>query len=125
MKNPEYENSESYTKTDDGYSEQQMDFDVEIQAGEWETLKKLKTYQKRSRQGKIITSYQAVSNRLNQLVALYYKFVSTNPKEAAKMLEELRRLRFIQEILLNYLVYEPKGQLEKDMVPQEVWDMIK
>ena len=105
MKNPEYENSESYTKTDDGYSEQQMDFDVEIQAGEWETLKKLKTYQKRSRQGKIITSYQAVSNRLNQLVALYYKFVSTNPKEAAKMLEELRRLRFIQEILLNCLVY--------------------
>ena len=123
MKNPEYEIPE--IKEEDGYSEKQLDIDAEIAAGEWETLKNFKTYQKRSRQGKIIATYQAVSNRLNQLVALYYTFVGKNPKEGAKMLDELRKLRLIQEILLNCLVYEPKGQLEKDMVPEEVWELIK
>lgn len=109
----------------EGYSEKELDLDIEIKAGEWQNLKKFKTYQKRSRQGKIIATYQAVSNRLNQLVALYYKFVSGNPKEAKKMLDELKKLRLIQEILLNCLVWDPKGQLKKDMVPQEVWDLIK
>ena len=108
-----------------GFSEKELDLDIEIRAGEWQNLKKFKTYQKRSRQGKIIATYQAVSNRLNQLVALYYKFVSNNPKEGKKMLGELRKLRLIQEILMNCLVWDPKGQLKKDMVPQEVWDLIK
>ena len=109
----------------EGFSEKELDLDIEIRAGEWQNLKKFKTYQKRSRQGKIIATYQAVSNRLNQLVALYYKFVSGNPKEAKKMLSELRRLRLIQEILMNCLVWDPKGQLKKDMVPSEVWDLIE
>ena len=108
-----------------GFSEKELDLDIEIRAGEWQNLKKFKTYQKRSRQGKIIATYQAVSNRLNQLVALYYKFVSNNPKEAKKMLDELRRLRLIQEILMNCLVWDPKGQLKREKVPQEVWDLIK
>ena len=123
MKNPEYE--KEHVETDSGYSEKQMDFDAEVLAGEWETLKNFKTYQRRSRQGRIIASYQAVSNRLNQLVGLYYKFVGVNPKEGAKLLSELRRLRLIQEILLNCLVWEPEGKLEKHMVPKEVWDLIK
>jgi hypothetical protein len=123
MKNPEYEKSSK--ETDDGYSEKQTDLNIEIAAGEWENLKNFKTFQNRSRQGKIIATYQAVSNRLNQLVGLYYKFVGDNPKEGAKLLQELRRLRLIQEILLNCLVWEPKGELEKHMVPKEVWDLIK
>lgn len=112
-------------KGEGGFSEKELDLDIEIRAGEWQNLKKFKTYQKRSRQGKIIATYQAVSNRLNQLVDLYYKFVSTNPKEAKKMLDELKKLRLIQEILMNCLVWDPKGQLKKDMVPQGVWDLIK
>jgi len=99
--------------------------DIEIRAGEWQNLKKIKTYQKRSRQGKIIATYQAVSNRLNQLIVLYYKFVSGNPKEAKKMLDELRKLRLIQEILMNCLVWEPKEQLGNERIPKEVWDLIK
>lgn len=108
-----------------GHSEKELDLDIEIRAGEWRKLGRFKAYQRRSRQGKIIATYQAVSNRLNQLVGMYYKFVGVNPKEAAKLLEELRKLRLTQEILLNCLVWEPKGQLKKDMVPQEVWDLIK
>lgn len=112
-------------KGDGGFSEKELDLDIEVKAGEWQNLKKFNTYRKRSRQGKIIITYQAISNRLNQLVSLYYKFVGNNPKQAQKMLDELKKLRLIQEILLNCLVWEPKGELEKDMVPQEVWDLIK
>ena len=119
------ERDSSQEKGSEGFSEKELDLDIEIRAGEWQNLKKFKTYQKRSRQGKIIATYQAVSNRLNQLVALYYKFVSNNPREAKKMLSDLRRLRLIQEILMNCLVWDPKGQLKKDMVPQEVWDLIE
>ena len=129
----ERDNSEE--KGEGGFSEKELDLDIEIRAGEWQNLKKFKTYQKRSRQGKIIATYQAVSNRLNQLVALYYKFVSGNPKEAKKMLSELRRLRLIQEILMNCLVWaedvgsdsssEPINDSIKDTIPQEVWDLIK
>ncbi len=110
---------------DEGHSEKQQDLDVEIKAGEWQNLKKFKTYQNRSRQGKIIATYQAISNRLNQLIVLYYKFVAGNPLKAAKMLEELRRLRFLQEILLNCLVWEQKDELSKGKVPDELWELIK
>lgn len=123
MKNPEYEKSE--TRGNDGFSEKEDALDIEVRAGEWQNLKKFKTYQKRSRQGKIIATYQAVSNRLNQLVSLYYKFVAVDPTKAAKMLDELRRLRFLQEVLLNCLIWEPQGQLEKSKVPEEVWNLIK
>ncbi len=114
-----------------GFSEKELDLDIEIRAGEWQNLKKFKTYQRRSRQGKIIATYQAVSNRLNQLVSLYYKFVGVNPKEAEKLLKELRKLRFIQEILLNCLVWEKrevsesKMKLQKNAIPKEIWDLIE
>ncbi len=124
MKNPEYE-KEKVSEDETGFSEKELDLDIEIRAGEWQNLKRFNAYKKRSRQGKIIATYQAVSNRLNQLVALYYKFVSLEPKRASKLLEELRRLRLTQEILLNCLVWEPKGTLEKSMVPKEVWDLIE
>jgi len=128
MNNPETDKF-NQEKGDGGFSEKEMDLDIEVRAGEWQNLKKFKTYQKRSRQGKIIATYQAVSNRLNQLVALYYKFVGNNPKQAQKMLTELKKLRLIQEILLNCLVWtregEPSGKEIKGKVPQEVWDLIE
>lgn len=105
--------------------EQARGLDAEIKAGEWQSLKRFKTYRNRSRQGKIIATYQAISNRLNQLVGMYYRFVRDNPKQAAKMLDELRRLRLLQEVLLNCLVWEPAGDLERDMIPGELWELIE
>ena len=123
MTNPEY--SKEKDKDESGFSEKEEALDIEVRAGEWQNLKKIKTYQRRSRQGKIIVTYQAVSNRLNQLVALYSKLVSKNPKQGEKLLGELKRLRNIQDILVQCLVWEPKGQLNKGMVSKEVWEMIK
>src|SRR3989344_8046468 len=133
------EKDSSSEKGDGGFSEKELDLDIEIRAGEWQNLKKFQTYQKRSRQGKIIATYQAVSNRLNQLVGMYYKFVGSNPREAKKMLAELKKLRLIQEILLNCLVWSRPAEQDlasqeersdfaselKDRIPREVWDLIK
>ena len=52
----------------------------EIQAGEWQRLKESKTYRKRTRQGKIIATHQALSNRLKQLETLFYQLVSNHPQ---------------------------------------------
>ena len=59
-----------------GHSEAQTDLNNEIQAGEWQGLSKFKTYRQRSRQGKILATHQAVSNRLRQLEKMYYTLVS-------------------------------------------------
>ena len=125
MNNPEYGNEKYRTEDETGFSEKQLDIDAEIQAGEWQSLRKYRTYQRRSRQWKIIATYKAISNRLNQLVGFYYKLVGPSPRQGEKMLKELRHLRMLQEVLLQCMVWEPKGQLEKDMVPKEVWDLIK
>ncbi len=129
MSNPEYEKTETRSKDETGFSEKQLDIDAEIQAGEWQQLKRYRAYKRRSRQWKIIATYKAISNRLNQLVAVYYKLVSNNPRQGEKMLKELRHLRTLQEILLQCMVWsgearEPK-EITKDMVPQEVWELIK
>ena len=123
--NTEYAHNEQKSEDDTGYSEKQLDIDAEIQAGEWQNLKRYRAYQRRSRQWKIIATYKAISNRLNQLVSMYYKLVGTNPKQGEKMLKELRRLRTLQEILLQCMIWEPKGELEKSMVPSDVWELIK
>ena len=123
MINPEYEREES--KDESGFSEKEAALDIEVRAGEWQNLKKFKTYQRRSRQGKIIVTYQALSNRLSQLTKLFYELCRDHPAKAGKFLLEIKKLRFIQDILLQCLVWEPKGQLKKEMVPKEVWEMIK
>ncbi|OGH18309.1 MAG: hypothetical protein A3F31_04285 [Candidatus Levybacteria bacterium RIFCSPHIGHO2_12_FULL_38_12] len=132
MRNPESEKAEGRSKDETasnaaeaGFSEKELDLDIEVRAGEWQNLRKFHAFKQRSRQGKIIATYQAVSNRLNQLVVLYYKFVSIEPKKAAKMLEELRKLRYMQEVLLNCLVWEPQGKLDRDFVPKDVWGIIE
>lgn len=46
-------------------------------------------------------------------------------KNEQKMLDELNKLRYMQEILLQCMTWEPKGMLEREMIPPEVWDIIK
>ncbi len=130
MKNPEYEKAQDKSQEEFGFSEKELDIDIEIKAGEWQNLKKFKTYQRRTRQWKIIATYKAISNRLNQLVSMYYSLVRDNPKQGEKMLKELKKLRMLQEILLqcmawSYKAGSPQKEITKEMVPQEVWEMIR
>lgn len=107
-----------------GYSEKQTDLDTEIRAGEWQSLRRFRTYRARSRQGKIIATHQAVANRVKQLEKLFYSLCRDNPAKARKLLLEIKELRLIQEALLQCLVWEP-GQIEQDMLPADLWELIK
>jgi hypothetical protein len=108
-----------------GYSENQSNFDAEVQAGEWQQIRKFPVYKNRSRQGKIIAMHKAVSNRLSQLTKLYYDLVSKDQAGGEKLLVELRKLRAMQDVLLQCLVWEPKGELRKELVPDEIWELIQ
>ena len=121
----EKEASEKVETDESGHSEKQTDLDIEIRAGEWQSLRRFKRFQQRSRQGKIIAQHQAVTNRLNQMTKLYYALVGKNPKQGEKLLLELRKLRLMQDYLLQCLAWERNGELKKDMIPQEVWKMIE
>ena len=68
--------------------------------------------------------YQAVSNRLTQLVSLYYQYVRNNPREATKMLAELKKLRKLQEFLLNSLTWEQKGEMGQHELPDELKNIL-
>jgi hypothetical protein len=95
-----------------------------VKAGEWQSLKKFKVYQKRSRQGKILLTHQAVSNRLRQLEKMYYALVRDHPTKGENLLWQIKQLRLVQDILLQCLVWEPNGELEENMIPADVWDLI-
>ncbi len=126
MEKEQKEHTQSKEKEygEDGHSEKQLDLDAEIAAGEWTHLKNFKTYQQRSRQGKIIAMHKAVSNRLQQLEKLYYPLVGKYPQKALKLLQELKQLRTMQEYLLQCLVWEEKNELTSDLVPSELWELI-
>lgn len=111
---------EPLEKDESGYSEANSTLQAEIDAGEWERLGEFPTYNNRSRQGKIIATHQAVTNRLNQLSVLYYQLVKNQPQEALKMLKELKRLRELQAYLLNSLVWEKRGEFEEHQIPDEL-----
>lgn len=76
---------ESFTSRE---SRQESTLDQEINAGEWMRLCKYKAYKRRSRQGRILAVYQAISNRLDQLVKVFYELAREEKslKAAEKML---------------------------------------
>ncbi len=104
--------------------EQDSSLDHEIKAGEWQRLKEFRTYRKRTRQGKIIATHQAFSNRLAQLETMFYQLVSAHPQKATKLLKEIKRLRFLKEYLLQALIWEERGELEDHDMPDDLEELI-
>lgn len=118
----EYDRVDYQTKEyDEGYSEKQSALDTEIQAGGWKNLKQFSTFTAYNRSQRIFLVYQALSNNLCTIIAS----VITPEQDQEGILTELKELRMTQDIVLNCLLWEQKGQLEKNMVPKEVWDLIK
>lgn len=96
----------------------------EILAGEWEMLTKNETYKRRTRAGKIIAMHQAISNRIKQLEKLFYPLVREHPQKAEKLLEEIKRLRLLQQFLLQAYVWEEQGTLTEDDIPEELEELL-
>ena len=92
----------------------------EIKAGEWKNLKRFEAYRQRSRQGKIIATHQALSNRIKQLEYLFYQMVKENPKKSVKLLAEIKKLRFLLDFLLHALIWEEQGEIDEHDFPEEL-----
>lgn len=103
---------------------QESTLDQEIIAGEWTRLCKYKAYKRRSRQGRILAVYQALSNRLDQLVKVFYELAREDKslKAAEKMLKEIKHLREIREKLLYWLTWN-ENDVEPPL-PDEVEEII-
>ncbi len=121
MEDIKREKNSNFEKSDNTVDSQ---LDEEIKAGEWTRLREFKTYRKRSRQGKIIATHQALSNRLAQIEKLFYQLVRDHPEKATKLLKEIKRLRFLKEYLLQALIWEEKGQFSDHDSPEELEDLI-
>ena len=94
--------------------------DQEIIAGEWDNLTKNDLYHKRTRAGKIIAMHQALTNRIKQLEKLFYPLVRNYPEKAEKLLQEIKKLRFLQEYLLQAYVWEEQGVFDEKHIPPEL-----
>jgi hypothetical protein len=100
------------------------ELDHEILAGEWEMLTKNETYRRRTRAGRIIAMHQAISNRIKQLEKLFYPLVRDHPQKAEKLLAEIKRLRYLQQYLLQAYAWEEQGEFDNHNIPQELEDLI-
>jgi hypothetical protein len=98
--------------------------DREILAGEWENLIKNETYKNRTRGGKIIAMHQAITNRIKELEKLFYPMVRDYPQKAEKLLEQIKKLRQLQQFLLQAYVWEEQGILTEDDMPEDLEELI-
>ena len=113
----EFENNES---TEDSMSS----LDQEILAGEWEKLTQNETYRNRTRAGKIIAMHQAITNRIKELEKLFYPMVRDFPQKAEKLLEQIKKLRQLQQFLLQAYVWEKQGVLTDEDIPEELEELL-
>ncbi len=113
----EFENSES---SKDSISA----LDQEILAGEWEKLTQNEVYRNRSRSGKIIAMHQAITNRIKELEKLFYPLVRDYPQKAEKLLEQIKRLRHLQQFLLQAYAWEKQGVLTDEDIPEELEELL-
>jgi hypothetical protein len=119
--NDEKEAKEKLEKRD---AKDESALDREIAAGEWTRLTRFKTYRQRSRQGRILAVYQALSNRLDQLVIAFYELARQNRSlgAAEKLMKEINYLRKVRDSLLVCLTWNEADILPE--LPEEVEEII-
>lgn len=120
--NAEFEPYTPQSEDETGFSEEQLSLDVEVGAGEWQNLRTLHAFKQKSRLARIALLYQAFSHKLNTLVSKYETTV--DEKRRSELEKEIHVLQVKQDITLNCLFWEQNNELEKDMIPQEIWEMI-
>ncbi|OIN88047.1 hypothetical protein COW80_03770 [Candidatus Beckwithbacteria bacterium CG22_combo_CG10-13_8_21_14_all_01_47_9] len=115
---------ESKEKSEKRNVKSESDLDREITAGEWTRLIRFKIYRQRSRQGRVLAVYQALSNRLDQLVKAFYELARQNQSLAAagKLMKEINYLRRVRDSLLVCLTWNETDVLPE--LPEEVEEII-
>jgi len=113
-------------ETDAGYSEKDA---AKVVEGSLLDTKQIGNKRKRllhdsSRKNKIIASYKANLEKIFQLVEAIAALEGKNYRQEEQLLEEIKRLRHLQEELLNALILDQKGSLSQENFSKEAWSMI-
>ena len=109
-----------------GFSEVQVDLDVEFQAGKTQKIQ-LFTAAKQSKnkhlsRAELLAVYHAVTEKLSDLITFYCQALPLDPKKVQELEGDLRKFQIAHDVIVNNLVWEKNKDLRKDMIPQEVWD---
>lgn len=128
-----------------GYSEEKIDRDIELQAGQWLDLNSshktkpakqvAKTVQNSSQsqrqvpqstsQARILFSHQQdIWEKLTNRVTLFRQELERN-KDVTELLQEIQQLQATHGSLLKALKWAHKGELDVTKLPKEVQNLLK
>ncbi len=106
-------NSEQlHTKEDSQKTEQEkpLRLDRLVRQGEWERLNESKEFREMSVEGRILTTGNAVTNRIKTLEDFFAHALAKRPDQSAVILGKMRYLRNVQDALDGVLVDHIQGE---------------
>lgn len=109
-----------------GYSEEEQAQDIEAKAFDIKNMKKRKPMPTAvSRKDAIIAEYRKNTEAILQLVQSVYELNGANIRQEEQIVMEIKKLRELQEELLNALILEQKGMLTPESISKMAWDLIE
>ena len=63
-------------------------------------------------------------NRIKELEKLFYPMVRDFPQKAEKLLEQIKKLRALQQFLLQAYAWEKQGVLTDEDIPEELEEFL-
>ena|SRR5258706_377427 len=117
--------SQTLRKHESGYSEEEQVRVIEGSQVDIKQVKKRKPLLQVSRQQKIVIAYQELSEKVFQLVTSLSSLHGENLRKSENILEDIREIRKMQDELLNALVLEQKGNLDKSAISKSTWNLIE
>jgi len=113
------------SRHESGYSEEEQVRIIEGSQVDIKQVKKRKPLLQVSRQQKIVIAYQELSEKVFQLVTSLSSLHGENLRKSEHILEDIREIRKMQDELLNALVLEQKGNLDKSAISKSTWNLIE
>ncbi|HVZ58456.1 MAG TPA: hypothetical protein VG935_01770 [Patescibacteria group bacterium] len=117
-----------------GHSEHKLDRDIELQAGQWSSLKKRKQPQSKNPQTNfppvdtprkaLVAAQQIIWQKLSSAMGRYKQKIAKN-EDVTPLLEEIEKLQVHLTVVLRGLRSEQKGQFEVSQLPKEVQNLLK
>ena len=115
------------TRKDSSYSEEEQAKIVEDSNQDTKQTgnKRKRVVSLSSRKEKIIKSYRANLEKIFQLVETISTLEGQNYRQEEQIVEEIKKIRHLQEELLTALILEQKGALTPESVSEETWILIE
>jgi hypothetical protein len=117
---------ENKKKFESGYSEEQQALDREVRSGDLQSLKNSHVFKNLHGAQKTVAAYRSISYKLSQLVDEYTQLVQHDLHRAQRMIDEIKKFRAMQKILLTKLFGKLDENFpEKKFLEEELQDFLE